>query len=43
MYGLLVEYIVGCAVGLEFFWKEEDDDFGYIVIELFFLRIVISY
>lgn len=43
MVGLLVEYIVGFAVGIEFFWKDEEDVFGYIVIELGVFRIVISY
>lgn len=43
MVGLLVEYIVGFAVGIEFFWKEVDDDFGYVVIELGVFRIVVSY
>lgn len=43
MMGVLVEYIVGFAVGVEVFWKEEPDDFGYVVVELGVFRIVISY
>lgn len=43
MLGVNVEYIVGFACGVEVFWKEDEDDFGYVVIELGFFRIVIAY
>ena len=43
MLGVNVEYIVGCAIGIECFWKDDEDDFGYVVIELGFFRVVIAY
>lgn len=46
MFGVLVEYIVGFAIGVEVFWKDKDDEedpFGYIVVELGIIRLVVSY
>ncbi len=41
--GYNFEMIQGIAVGIEWFRKEEIDDFGYVVLEFFFLRLVIAY
>lgn len=43
MLGVNFEMIQGIAAGIEWFGKDEIDDFGYIVLELFFIRIVFAY
>jgi hypothetical protein len=43
MFGVNLEMIQGMAIGVEWFAREDVDDFGYVVFELVFLRIVVSY
>ncbi len=43
MIGVNFEMIQGMAFGIEWFAREDVDDFGYVVLELFIVRIVFAY